>query len=127
MLEDFGNFRARAYTAGALPVEDALVRIMGAEEANRGVAYSLITDIDGITENVPLPAPSREYSMAPNPAMPPYALYNLEISADGYFPKRIYGIAVFAGVDALQEINMIPSSDDLPEDYPRQNVNANLE
>ena len=124
MLEDFGNFRARAYTAGALPVEGASVRILGAEEANRGVAYSLITDLDGLTETVRLPAPSREYSMSPDPTEAPYSLYDLEISKDGYFPKRIYGVMIFAGVSSLQEINMIPSSDNFPSDYPRGNVNA---
>ncbi|MBO5906529.1 MAG: hypothetical protein J6Q85_00050 [Clostridia bacterium] len=124
MLDDFGNFRARAYTAGALPVEGATVRILGAEEANRGVAYSLITDVDGLTPSVRLPAPSKEYSMAPDPKEAPYSLYDLEISADGYFPKRIYGVMIFAGISSLQEINMIPSSDNFPSDYPRGNVNA---
>ena len=124
MLEDFGNFTARAYTAGALPVEGAIVRILGAEEDNRTVAYSLLTDVDGLTETVRLPAPRKEYSMAPDPKMPPYSLYDLEITADGYFPKRIYGVMIFSGVNSLQEINMIPSSDNFPSDYPRGNVNA---
>ena len=124
MFDDFGNFKARAYTAGALPVENARVRIMGAEEENRGVAYSLVTDVDGITETIRLPAPSSSLSLSPSPSEPPYALYDLEVSADGYFSKRIYGVMVFSGVETLQEINMIPSSDDFPSDYPRGNVNA---
>jgi len=118
---------ARAFTATALPVEGALIRIMGGEEANRGVAFTLITDLNGVTETVPLPAPKRSLTMSPGPAESPYAVYDLEVSADGYYSKRIYGLMIFSGILTVQDLNMIPASgnsDEFIADYPRGNVNS---
>lgn len=126
MLDSEGTLRVRAYTAGgALPIAGAVVRIMGAEEANRLVSYSLVTDRNGITEAVSLPAPSISYSLSPSPAEAPFAVYDVEISADGYYSKRINGVSVFSGVNSVQLANMIPSSSGA-EDYPRGNVNTQI-
>lgn len=127
MLESSGSLQIRAYTAGgAFPVKGAVVRITGAGEDNSLVAYSLITDQDGITERVTLPAPTVNYSLSPNPAELPYSVYDVEITAPGYFTKRINGLTVFSGIHSVQQINMIPGSGNLPEDYPRGNINSSI-
>lgn len=124
MLNSEGKLRIRAYTAGgALPVENALVKIRGAEEDNRLVAYTLVTDFDGLTPEVRLPAPSLEYSLSPDPLEAPYSVYDVEISAPGYYTKRISGLTVFPGVSSIQLVNMIPYSGEGYEDYPRGNIN----
>lgn len=124
MLDSKGTLRIRAYTAsGALPIPNAVVRIRGAEELNRLVSYSLLTDRNGITEAVTLPAPSLSYSLSPSPAEAPYALYDVEISANGYYSKVIKGISIFSGVNSVQLANMIPNSGGA-QDYPRGNVNT---
>lgn len=125
MLNSEGKLRIRAYTAGgALPVRDAIVRIKGAEETNRLVAYTLITDGDGLTPEITLPAPAIEYSLSPAPSELPYSIYNVEISAPGYYTKRINGLTVFPGVNSVQLINMIPSAQNGINDYPRGNINT---
>ena len=129
MPSEYGTFMVRAYTAGALPVEGASVRIRGADEGNKSIAYLLITDADGVTETVSLPAPPKSLSEAPNTPGIPYSLYDIEVYADGYYPKRIYGVTVFGGVKTLLELNMIPASvnpDDYLDDYPRGNINTIL-
>ena len=124
MLNSEGKLRIRAYTAsGARPVENALVKIRGAEEDNRLVAYTLVTDSDGLTPEVTLPAPSLEYSLYPDPAEAPYSIYDVEISAPGFYTKRISGLTVFPGVNSIQLVNMIPYSGEGYEDYPRGNIN----
>lgn len=124
MLDSEGTLRIRAYTASeALPIPNAVVRISGAEELNRLVSYSLLTDRNGITEAVTLPAPSLSYSLSPSPAEAPYALYDVEISANGYYSKVIKGVSVFSGVNSVQLANMIPNSGGA-QDYPRGNVNT---
>ena len=123
MLNSEGKLRIRAYTAGgALPVENALVKIRGADEDNRLVAYTLVTDFDGLTPEVTLPAPSLEYSLSPDPSEAPYSVYDVEISAPGYYTKRISGLTVFPGVNSIQLVNMIPYSGEGYEDYPRGNI-----
>ena len=126
MLDSEGTLRVRAYTAGgALPIADAVVRIKGAEEGNRLIAYSLITDRDGTTEAVKLPAPSLIYSLSPSPAEAPFAVYDIEISKEGYYSKVINGVNVFSGVNSVQLANMIPTSSGAG-DYPRGNINATI-
>ena len=124
MPNSSGTLRVRAYTAsGALPVEGATVRIMGALENNRLVAYSSITDRNGQSDLFTLPAPSVNYSLAPMANELPYSEYEREISAPGYYTKKIRGITVFPGINSIQLINMIPGSGNLVEDYPRGNIN----
>lgn len=127
MNTEYGSLSVRAYTAGgALPVVGAIVRIFGAEEGNRDVVHSLLTDVDGRAPTVKLPAPSKTYSMAPNPSERPYALYDIEISADEYYTKQIRGVSVFPGITSLQLLNMIPLSQNKASGYPRGNVNADI-
>ena len=126
MLNDYGTLTVRTVSGGAYPVKDAIVRIIGAEESNRSVAHTLITDIDGLTPTVILPAPIVNYSLSPDATETPYSTYNLEIDAIGYFPKRIYGIMIFPTVDSLQQINMIPTSENGFNAYPGGNINAEI-
>ena len=125
MLDSTGTLRIRTYTAsGALPVAGAIVRIRGAEENNRNVSYSVTTDRDGLTPKVLLPAPNVDYSLSPDPMESPFAVYDVEITASGYYPKRIIGLTIFSGVDSLQLVNMIPGSNDYAVNYPRGSQNA---
>lgn len=124
MLNSSGTLTVRAYTAGGgLPVKGAVVRILGAQEENRLTVLSGTTDRDGLTERFTLPAPDASLSLAPSPASLPYSLYDLEISAPGYYTKRINGLTVFSGINSVQLINMIPGSGNMVEDYPRGNIN----
>ena len=110
MLNDFGWLTVRAETAGAYPVEGAIVRIRGAEESNKDVIFSLITDRDGLTDKIRLPAPAEELSMYPEAKELPYSIYDLEIVADGYYPKRIYGLTIFPSVSSIQVVGLVPEN-----------------
>lgn len=124
MSNSSGTLRVRAYTAeGALPVQNANVKIKGTSEGVELVSFSSLTDNDGLSEVFVLPTPSVEYSLSPNAAELPYSLYDLEISADGYFTKRIKGLTVFPGINSIQLVNMIPGSGYLTENFPRGNIN----
>ena len=124
MPNSYGTLRVRAYTAsGALPIEGAVVRVMGAGEDNRLIVFSSLTDRDGLSELMILPTPDKELSLSPGPSELPYSVYDLEISLDGYYTKRINGLTVFPGINSIQLINMIPGSGNMVEDYPRGNIN----
>ena len=110
---------------GALPSVGTVVRILGGEDENRDVQFSLITDVDGISERITLPAPPRELSMSPGSAFPSYALYNIEISSPGFYTKRIFNVAVFDGVETVQPVNMIPiAMHNNNQTFPRGNLNT---
>lgn len=126
VFDKIGTMRVNTYTAGgALPVPQAVIRIIGNSEENSYIEYSLITDIDGVTEIIALPAPSREYSQSPGSPEQSYALYNIEITAPGYYSKKLFDIAVFEGTETLQPVNMIPLPiRDGGVTYPRNNLTA---
>ncbi len=122
---DQGTLAVRVYTAGgALPLQNAVVRVTGADEDNRFVEYSVLTDEDGLTKIITLPTPSKSYSLAPGAVEAPYAIYDIEITSDGFYTKHINSAAVFSGVKSYLEVNMIPVS--LIENglYPRGNLDA---
>jgi len=108
MLNDFGGLTVRVQTAGAYPIEDAIVRVRGAQEGNSEIIFSLVTDNDGLTEKIRLPTPSPELSKYPDSKEDPYSLYDVEIAADGYAPKNLYGLTVFPEIDSLQIVGLIP-------------------
>jgi hypothetical protein len=126
MFSSFGTLTVRAYTAGAIALEDVAVRITGAEEENRFVAYSLITDVDGVTPEVSLPAPDVGYSLTPGAGETPYATYDILLEKDGFYTRRIFGASVFADVRSLQIVNMIPTTEDAVRELPRGNLNVNI-
>ena len=123
-----GSLSVRTYTAsGALPVKNSLIRITGVDEYNRFVDFTLLTDEDGVTRAISLPAPEKGFSMGPGAAEIPYAVYDVEASADGYYTKRIRNVAIFPGISSSQAINMIPISVSThAEEYPRGNLNATV-
>ena len=125
---DNGRLTIRTYTAGgALPVAKATVRITGANEENRFIEYTVLTDVDGITDAILLPTPALTYSTSPNPAEIPYATYEIELSADGYYTKRIHDVAIFSGTDSMQSVNMIPlPTRDSTTTFPRGNLDATV-
>ena len=126
MFDGYGTFALHAYTAnGAYPVSGALVRIQSTNNQTEIIQRSLITDEDGTTPRIKLPAPSYELSLEPENTEAPYATYNIEISKDGYYSKQILNVAIFDDVDATLPISMIPF---IPYSeggkYPRGNINA---
>ena len=107
--ENFGDIRIRTYAAsGALPIDGVLVKIYGTDDMNKDVIYSLITDNDGITRSISLPAPPRVYSSAPGANERPYSVYNIELVKDGFYPKRIDNVPIFSSINAVLPIEMIP-------------------
>ena len=128
MLNSYGQLEIRATKAnGALPVKDAIVRIKGAEEENRFIIYSVLTDIDGNTASMSLPTPSASISKDAGGEDIGYSSYDIEISKDGYYPKVIRSVPIFPGIKSIQPINMIPLSEEDPmKDYPKGNLNTNV-
>ena len=101
--------------AGTLPVEGAVVRITeypGEDASAEGeLLYSMRTDANGLTPAVSLPAPPAGESMTPGAAQP-YALYNISVSYDGYYPVEDVGVPVFDRVTAVQPVNLLPFTEE---------------
>ena len=106
-----GFFKARAFTAGeALPVPGVVIRIFEGDEILSGADYSIKTGADGGTEVIELPAPDVAYSQLPNTAEQAYSTYNVEVSADGFYEKRINNVAIFSNTLSVLPLEMVPTA-----------------
>ena len=107
-----GYLSVYTYTAEqAIPIPNLNVRISGGEESNRGMDISLMTDRNGESRTVELPTPVISYSLAPYPAEQPYAKYDVEITGEGYYPKKLVGVTVFPEIKSILRLEMVPDSE----------------
>ena len=110
---------------GAIPLEGATVDVrsfepeVGSDPATRGdVVASLVSGHDGNTVRIPLSAPPRSASETPGNGRP-YALYQIEVSLEGFFDQTYIGVPIFDGITAIQPVNMIPLPENGTTGIPR--------
>ncbi len=120
-LTDIGTIQVRVSTENqAIPIEGAVVTISHNQNGGTYLDRTLITDRSGLTELTELATKPRELSLVPGNSFP-YAVYTIDISADGYFPKRFENTPVYGGVTSIQSVAMIPlpegSGDDTVMEY----------
>lgn len=120
-LTDIGTIQVRVSTENqAIPIEGAVVTISHNQNGGMYLDRTLVTDRSGLTPLTDLPTKPRELSLVPGNSFP-YAVYTIDISADGYFPKRFENAPVYGGVTSIQSVAMIPlpegSGDDTVMEY----------
>ena len=124
VMDSYGKLIVKTVGADeAFPVPEATVRIKGTDEINRDVIYTIFTDEDGVTVEVPLPAPNISNSESPYSATPPFYNYEVTVTKDGYYSKALRGVSVFPGILSVLTVNMIPfiGFNDGGR-YPRENL-----
>ena len=94
---------------GALPLENAIVSVSTAPDDTgmRTLLYSVTTDSGGMTPSMVLTTPPRSNSLSPG-SVPPFAIYTVEISAEGYTPLTALHIAMFSGVPTMLPVALTP-------------------
>ncbi|MBQ8869681.1 MAG: hypothetical protein IJ027_08270 [Oscillospiraceae bacterium] len=116
-LSEIGRLRVETFAANrAYPISNAVIRIKNPDD-NSLVAV-LVTNQDGLTESVDLPAPSETLSQTPE-FPDPFFNYNVDIHAEGYMPRENLNAQMFGGVDSLISANLVPQ-----ETSVRSDVNA---
>ena len=128
-FDKFGTLVVNITVAdGALPLRDAKIKITGADEENREIVYSIRSDIDGISEVISLPTPEKALSLAPGATASSYAVYDIAVSSEGYYTKRIYNVPVFEGTETILPVNMLPLAiHESNATYPRGNLGTVVE
>ena len=107
--QPYGKLAVNVYSgSGALPQANAVVRIAGGSDGNRDILYSLRTDIDGRTPHIELPAPDMNNSQNPDSRGENYYVYDIAVTLEGFYPKKISNVAVFQGVETILGVRMIP-------------------
>ena len=109
-----GYLIVRVSTAlGAIPVENATVTVRSNLTENlsgtdRGSIIQVLTsNRDGNTPRIALDAPARSNSMSPGNAIP-YATYNIDIEADGFYRQYFSNVPIYDGVTSIQPATLAP-------------------
>lgn len=96
----------------ALPIEGANIEITG-NETN----IIETTDSFGKTKEIPLNAPSKEYSLNPQSEVKPYSEYTIRVSKPGLETLIIEGIQIFDGETAIQNVYLTAIEGDSSINY----------
>lgn len=90
------------------PVENALIMITTISDGKREMIASGLTDESGISPKFAVPAPDLEHSQSPDSVKRPYSLYDISVTAKGFFNARSVDVPVFSGITSVQTFGMIP-------------------
>lgn len=130
--KDINEFLARNTESGTLKVEtyasdrafgvgSARVMIFLELPSGNVAVYDGITDIDGISGTVRLPAPPRSLSQSPetgaNPPKP-YATYSVYVEHPLYVRAVFTNVPVFSGTESIQPVRMLAKAAGLQEPEP---------
>ncbi|MBE5040123.1 hypothetical protein [Ructibacterium gallinarum] len=104
-----GNLLVQVTLAkAAIPIEGAKVTVT---DSSGNVVARAITDQSGRTEQIPLPAPSAEYSQNPGGTVRPYSIYNIQVAYPGYYVEDAVNVPIFDKVNSIQPIPLEPLPD----------------
>jgi hypothetical protein len=122
--KEVGYLVVKVSTAlGAIPLENATVNLRGNTEESSGVIYSLLSDRDGLTPKVALPAPPRAISAHPSESVP-FSSWNIDVFKEGYVPVSFTGVPIYSSVVSVQPAVLVPISENF---YTQQSYNESIQ
>lgn len=92
----------------AEPVVNASVKITTIAAGSRLLLASGVTDESGKTPRFELIVPDVSYSLTPDSGILPYGLFDISVTAEGFFNARSVDVPVFSGITSVQNFSMIP-------------------
>ena len=117
-----GTLRVEAFASDrAFGVGSARVMVFLELPSGNIAVFDGLTDIDGQSDTVILPAPPRSLSQSPqngeNPKLP-YAVYSVYVEHPSYVRAVFSNVPVFSGVESIQPVRMLAKASGLPEPDP---------
>lgn len=89
-------------------IEGATVMVTAVVDGERLILASGLTNENGTTQKFSLPVPDLVHSQSPSPSRRPYNLFDVSVTAEGFFNARSVDVPVFSGITSVQNFNMIP-------------------
>ena len=125
-FDGVGYLIVRVFTArGAIPIPNALVTVAYADAAMPSPYAVITTDKSGRTPKIAMPTPPASLSLTPSgdgtarPYAEPFALYNVKIEREGFYAVTDVNVRIFAGITAIQDADLVPRAESLPQSYIR--------
>ena len=112
-LDATGSLLVRVFTTNQIsPLKNATVLVSFEDESGEKLIKSATTNQSGETPVFTLPTVPFDDSQMPSQS-PPYATYEVRVSADGFFTIDSINVPIFAGESSTLPVEMLP----LPENY----------
>lgn len=116
-FEDFQNknpskgvMRVQVTSGGrSYPIINAIVKVSVPLETGDREIFSGYTDINGVVDNIVLPAPDSSYSLdEQNTTVEPYAVYEVTVTHPDFAKSEFFNVPVFANIKAIQPARLVP-------------------
>ncbi|MBQ2974635.1 MAG: hypothetical protein IJE19_09795 [Clostridia bacterium] len=117
-----GTLKVEAFASDrAFGVPSARVMVFLELPGGNVAVFDGLTDVNGTTESVRLPAPPKSLSQSPqtdpNPRLP-YAVYSVYVEHPDYVRAVFTNVPVFSGIESIQPVRMLAKSAGLEEPEP---------
>ena len=117
-----GSLKVETYAADrSFGIGSARVMVFIELPGGNVAVFDGITDNDGTTESIILPAPPRELSQSPqtgsNPRLP-YSTYSVYVEHPDFVRSVFTNVPVFSGVESIQPVRMLAKVDGVDEPEP---------
>lgn len=117
-----GSMRVEAYSGDrAFGIGSARVMVFVELPSGNVAVFDGLTDNDGNTVSIKLPAPPRELSQTPqtgkNPRLP-YAVYSVYVEHPGFVRAVYTNVPVFSGIESIQPVRMLAKTEGVNEPEP---------
>lgn len=98
-------------TAGgqSFPIINAQVTVRIPLETGDRDIFTGYTDINGIIDNIELPAPNSDISFdEANKTVVPYSVYEVTVTHPDFANAEFFNVPVFAGIKSIQPVQLVP-------------------
>lgn len=105
-----GTMKVEAFAADrSFGVGSARVMIFVELPSGNVAVFDGLTDIDGVTQSVRLPAPPRELAQSPQAAGSrlPYSVYSVYVEHPAFVRSVFTNVPVFSGIESIQPVRML--------------------
>lgn len=103
-----GKMKVQVTAAETIPISNARVEVSVELPEGERELFSGLTDIDGIVDNITLPAPSAALSFDENSNIVPFAVYTVKVTNADYATAEYHNAPVFEGIKSIQPVTLVP-------------------
>lgn len=105
-----GSMRVQVTAGGqSYPIINAIVKVRIPLRTGDREIFSGYTDINGIVDNIVLPAPDSSISFdEENSTVPPFSVYEVTVTHPNFAKSEFFNVPVFANIKAIQPAQMVP-------------------
>lgn len=103
-----GTLKVQVTAGQTIPVSNAKVDVSVALKNSERNLVTEYTDIDGIVDNISLPAPPVALSLNEENTAVPFSVYTIKISHPDYAPAEYQNAPIFESVKSIQPVTLVP-------------------